>query len=121
MKISEVVHKYVQLRDKAAQLKKDRDEVKHEMEQLEGLLLKAFQHLGVDSTKTEFGTAYTTHRTSVKVEDKEAFMKFVRERGEWELLEARASKLAVEHYQEINGTLPPGVSTQEEVVVNVRQ
>lgn len=121
MKINEVVHKYVQLREKAAQLKKERDEVKHQMEELEGLLLKVFNHLGVDNAKTEFGTAYTTHRTSVKVDDKEAFMRFVREQGLWELLEARASKLAVEHYQEINGDLPPGVSTQEEVVVNVRQ
>lgn len=121
MKISEVVEQYMILRDEAAQLKKARDEVKQKMEVLEAKLLKGFEKLGVDSAKTPFGTAYTTHRTSVTVADKEVFMKFVRAEGEWELMEARAAKLAVEHYVEMHGNLPPGLSMTEEVVVNVRQ
>lgn len=121
MKMSEIVKRYVELRDKRAQLKAESAELKAEMDQIESKLLAAFDKLGVDSAKTPFGTAYTTTNTSAKVADKEVFMNFVRDTEQWELLETRAAKLAVEHYKEINGDLPPGISWQQETVVNVRQ
>lgn len=121
MKFSDAIKRYIELRDQRAQLKVQSALLKEEMDKIESKILAAFQKLGVDSTKTEFGTAYTTTQTSTKVSDKETFMNFVRENDEFELLEVRAAKLAVEHYKEINGDLPPGISWQQETVVNVRQ
>jgi phage host-nuclease inhibitor protein Gam len=126
MKINEAVEMYIKMRDKKAQMKAEFDEkvapLNEKMEKLEVKLLQAFQTLGMDSVKTEFGTAYTTVRTSASVADKDAFMNFVKEQGEWSLLEIRAAKLAVEQFRDANDNeLPPGISIREERVVNVRR
>ena len=91
------------------------------MDKLEAKLLDVFNKTGVDSVKTEFGTAYTTTRVTASVADREIFMTHVKENEEWALLEVRASKTAVEQYRETNNDLPPGVSIREERVVNVRR
>lgn len=126
MKINEAVELYIKMRDKKAQMKAEFDEkiapLNEKMEKLEAKLLQAFQTLGMDSVKTEFGTAYTTVRTSASVADKDAFMNFVKEQGEWSLLEIRAAKVAVEQFREANDNeLPPGIDIREERVVNVRR
>ena len=126
MKINEAVELYIKMRDKKAQMKSEFDEqiapLNEKMEKLEVKLLQAFQTLGMDSVKTEFGTAYTTVRTSASVADKDAFMNFVKEQGEWSLLEIRAAKLAVEQFRDANDNeLPPGINIREERVVNVRR
>lgn len=121
MKISEVVAQYVALRDQKAQLKKQSTEIQLEMDKIEVKLLAAFEKVGVDSVKTEYGTAYTSTRTSATVVDKEVFMDYVKERGEWALLEVRAAKLAVDQFKEIHGDIPPGVNWSESVVVNIRK
>lgn len=126
MKINEAVELYIKMRDKKAQMKAEFDEqiapLNEKMDKLEAKLLQAFQTLGMDSVKTEFGTAYTTVRTSASVADKDAFMNFVKEQGEWSLLEIRAAKLAVEQFRDANDNeLPPGINIREERVVNVRR
>lgn len=122
MKISDVVKMYLTLRAEKASLDAAKKEVQAKMDKIEAKLLETMQKMGVDSLKTEAGTAYSTTRTSSSVGDKEVFMNFVREKGEWALLESRASKEAVKVYmEENNGELPPGVNWREEVVVNFRQ
>lgn len=125
MKLSDLVEKYLELREKHATLKAEYemkvsriDEAKNK---IEAKLLEVFDQLGMDSVKTEFGTAYCSVRTSASVADKEAFMEYVKGHEEWALLEVRASKLAVEQYREASGDLPPGVNWREERVVNIRR
>ena len=125
MKLSEAVSIYIKMRDKKAQMKAEFDAsiapLNEKMEKLEAKLLDVFNKTGIDSVKTEFGTAYTTTRVTASVADREIFMTHVRENDDWALLEVRASKTAVEQYRETNNDLPPGVSTREERVVNVRR
>ena len=125
MKLSEAVNIYIKMRDKKAQMKAEFDAsvapLNEKMEKLEAKLLDVFNKTGIDSVKTEFGTAYTTTRVTASVADREIFMTHVRENDDWALLEVRASKTAVEQYRETNNDLPPGVSTREERVVNVRR
>lgn len=121
MKISEVVERYIALRDKKAALKAEAAEIQSQMDGIETKLLAAFEKVGVDSVKTPFGTAYSTTRTSATVADKEAFMAHVRACEDWALLEIRAAKLAVDQYKEMHGDLPPGVNWSETVVVNIRK
>jgi hypothetical protein len=100
MKINEAVEMYIKMRDKKAQMKAEFDAsvapLTEKMDKLEIKLLQAFDQLGMDSVKTEFGTAYTTVRTSASVADKDTFMNFVKEQGEWSLLEIRAAREAGE-------------------------
>lgn len=125
MKLSEAVELYIKLRDKKAQIKAEMDAkiapINENMAKLEAKLLEAFTKVGMDSVKTEFGTAYTTTRVSASVADRSVFMDYVRDNDEWDLLEVRASKTAVEQFRTIHDDIPPGVSIREERVVNVRR
>lgn len=125
MKLSEAVAMYIRMRDKEAEEKAAYDAkvapLKEKREQLEAKLLEAFQKTGVDSIKTEFGTAYTSTRTTASVADRDTFMSFVIKNQEWALLECRASKTAVEDYKAANEDIPPGVNLRVERVVNIRR
>lgn len=126
MKLSEAVSLYIQMRDKKAQMKADFEAsvapLQEKMDKLEAKLLDVFNKTGMDSVKTEFGTAYATTRTTASVADREAFMEYVKANEEWALLEVRTSKTAVEQYRAANDNeLPPGVNLREERVVNIRR
>lgn len=126
MKLSEAVSLYIQLRDQKAQMKAEFDEqvapLQAKMDKLEAKLLEVFNQTGMDSVKTEFGTAYSTVRTTASVADRESFMDFVKANEEWALLEVRVSKTAVEQFRSANDNeLPPGINIREERVVNVRR
>jgi phage host-nuclease inhibitor protein Gam len=125
MKLSEAVNIYIKMRDKKAEMKAAFEAsvapLNEKMEKLEAKLLDVFNKTGMDSVKTEFGTAYTTTRTTASVADKEAFMNYVKDKEEWGLLEVRAAKTAVEQFRSIHDDIPPGISMREERVVNVRR
>lgn len=126
MKLSEAVSLYIKLRDQKAQMKADFEAsvapLTEKMDKLEAKLLEVFNQTGMDSVKTEFGTAYATVRTTASIADRDAFMDFVKAHEEWALLEVRVSKTAVEQFRSANDDeLPPGVNVREERVVNIRR
>lgn len=126
MKLSEAVSLYIKLRDQKAQMKADFDAqvapLQEKMDKLEAKLLDVFNQTGMDSVKTEFGTAYATVRTSASIADRDAFMDFVKANEEWALLEVRVCKTAVEQFRSANDDeLPPGINVREERVVNIRR
>ena len=125
MKLSEAVKMYIKMRDKKAEMKADFDAsiapLNEKMEKLEAKLLDVFNKTGMDSVKTEFGTAYATTRSTASIADREVFMDYVKANEEWSLLEARVSKTAVEQFRSIHDNLPPGVNVRTERVVNVRR
>lgn len=126
MKLSEAVTLYIQLRDKKLQMKSDFDAsvapINDKMEKLEAKLLDVFNKTGMDSVKTEHGTAYTAVRTTASVADREAFMEFVKANEEWSLIEVRAAKTAIEQFRDNNDNeLPPGINIRSERVVNIRR
>lgn len=125
MKLSELVAKYIELRDKKAQFKADYDskvaKLDENLEKIEAVLLKTFDQTGMESVKTEFGTAYTSTRTTASVADPDAFMTYCRANDAWHLLEKRVSKIAVEQYKAEHDDVPPGVSYRAERTVNIRR
>jgi Lhr-like helicase len=125
MKLSELVAKYIELRDKKAQIKAEYDgkigKLDDILDKIETTLLKTFDQAGMDSVKTEFGTAYTSTRTTASVADPDAFMTFCKANDAWHLLEKRASKIAVEQYKAEHGDVPPGVNYRAERNVNIRR
>jgi len=126
MKLAEAVTLYIQLRDKKAQMKSDFEAsvapINEKMDKLEAKLLDVFNKTGMDSVKTEHGTAYTAVRTTASVADREAFMEFVKANEEWSLIEVRAAKTAIEQFRDNNDNeLPPGINIRSERVVNIRR
>jgi phage host-nuclease inhibitor protein Gam len=125
MKLSEAVSLYIKMRDRKAELKAEFDAkvapLNEKMDKLEAKLLHVFNETGMDSVKTESGTAYATTRVTASVADKEIFMAHVRAHDDWGLLEVRTSKTAIDQYRSVHDDIPPGVSMREERVVNVRR
>jgi hypothetical protein len=125
MKLSELVALYVQLRDDKASLKAEYDAklapIEEKMQKIEAKLLEVFDNSGMDSVKTEFGTAYKSERTSVSVADRDAFVDFIKAGDHWSMMEVRAAKTAVEQYKAANDELPPGLNWKSEIVVNIRR
>lgn len=125
MDVNELVEKYIELRDKKAAFKKEyelkTEKIDTVLDKIEIALLKTFQDSGLDSVSTKAGTAYTSTRATAKVADKDAFMTFVIEGKNWEFLENRCSKEAVEQFKAANEDLPPGISWSEIRTVNVRR
>jgi type I site-specific restriction endonuclease len=125
MKLSEVVTKYIELRDKKAELKAEYDNkvasIDEVLDKIEVKLLQVFEETGSKSFSTPNGTAYASVRTSASVADKEAFMEYVKNTEQWPLLEVRASKTAVEQHRDLHEDLPPGINWREERVVNIRR
>ena len=127
MKLDELVANYIKLRDKKSQLKKQYDEkvakVDAVMDKMEAIILKTFQDSGIDSARTDAGTAYISTRTSATVANREELFQWIQEDFEERsiFLENRVSKVAVEQFKAANDDLPPGVNFRSELVVGVRR
>lgn len=127
MKLDELVANYIKLRDRKSQLKKQYDEkvakVDAVMDKMEAIILKTFQDSGIDSARTDAGTAYISTRTSATVGSREELFQWIQEDFDERsiFLENRVSKVAVEQYKAANDDLPPGVNFRSEVTVGVRR
>jgi hypothetical protein len=125
MKLADVVQKYIQIRDRRAQRKEafTQEDAKDKQlqETIEAKLMEVFIATGVDSCKTPAGTAYTSTKTSATVADKEVYLDFIKQTGEWGLLDVRALKSSIEEYKDKNQALPPGINYREEVSINIRR
>jgi hypothetical protein len=123
--IKERVTQYIAIRDKIKALEAAHKEqlkpMKEALEQLGGVLMQFMTETGSDGIKTEAGTCYVTTRWSAALADADAFMRFVRETGNFDLLDRKANATAVRDYVEANTTLPPGVNLSSIQQVGVRR
>ena len=125
MNAQELIDRYVQIRAAKEQLAKkqkaDNARINTVMEKIERVLMEQMEQIGSDSIKTKAGTCYRSIRTSVKVEDRDSFLDFVKSNEAWELLESRAAKSNVEQFLEQHQDIPPGLSIRRDAVVNIRR
>lgn len=119
------IQQYVSLRDKIKELddlhKAKMKPYRETLDSLNSLLLDLLNNAGGDSIKTQHGTAYRTVRRTASLEDAEAFMDFVINKGLFELLDRKVNVTAAEAFAEENGILPPGVKMTSSSVVGVRR
>lgn len=125
MNIKDLVVQYLALRDRRARRKQafTEDDAKDASLQakIEGVLLKQYDALGMESVSTEYGTAYKALQTSATVADKQVFLEFCLEDDAKHLMDIRASKTAIAQYKEVHGLLPPGINWRAEYTINVRR
>lgn len=122
---AELITGYLQLRDKKREMERLHKEAlapfNETLSKIEMALAQAMEETGLDNLPGGGGTAYRSTRTSVTVDNWDAFMMWVMEHGHWHLLERRASKTAVEEVLAETDELPPGISMTREYVVQVRK
>jgi phage host-nuclease inhibitor protein Gam len=112
---------YLERKQKVAEIearaKSEAAPIKDEMSKIEGALQKLLNAAGATSVKTPAGTAYISTLTSVRVDDWDRVLAFVRERGAWDLLVRNVNKTALADLEEP----VPGVSVDQISRVNVRR
>lgn len=123
--LSQLVDRYVQLRDRKTELKteyeKSVEQIDAAMTRIENFLLKHLNDSGSESVRTEAGTFFKSERTSATVADWDAALNFIRDNEHWAMLDKRVSKAFVVAYKEEHNDLPPGINWRSEVTVNVRR
>jgi hypothetical protein len=124
-RLDEMVRKYIELRDRKAELKraydKSVDDIDATLAKCESFFLAEMRRLGLKALPTTDGIAYQENRVSVTVADRNGFLDFARSNEAWDLMDIRASKKNIEQYRQDHDDLPPGINWREEVVVNVRR
>jgi hypothetical protein len=119
------VETYVQLRDLKDRINKEAKEkvaqLTAAMDNLEAEMLEEMRRLGVESMRTEAGTAYKTIKRRTPVANWDAALDFIRQHGLWHFLERRVSSGAVTEYMTEHGEVPPGIAIHEEQTVNIRR
>ncbi len=130
MKVSELsndelVKVYVQLRDRREQRKTEfkaadsADESKQE--KIEAILLARYQEQGIESARTQYGTAYKAKEGYASVADKDALWQYVNEHNARALLTITANRKEVRAHIDEYGELPPGVNWREEIRIRVNR
>ena len=126
--IDELVAVFVSLRDELdAERKKFKQfeaDQKVLMENIETKLLDKSRELGVESFRTKSGTAYKTEKTFVRVGNWDMCLGFIKETGNYHMLEKRIGKLATLEILKENPEIAPseiGVEYVVEEVIQVRR
>lgn len=123
--VEKYIGKYVALRDKIKALedthKKSMAPFKDMLDTVGNHVLKHMQDTNVESVKTSEGTAYISERTSVSLQDPEAFMVYVIANQAFDLMDRKASVSAVEEFVKKTGGLPPGTKFSKMVKIGVRR
>lgn len=127
MKMDDLVKTYIQVREKKSQLKAAYDADKAQFDTLqdkiEALLLAKFGEMGIDSIRTEHGTASTARQTSTSIADWDTYRTFLDAQDDpYMFIERRPNKTAIEQYKSENDDqIPPGLNWSETRTVNFRR
>lgn len=123
--ISQLIQKYIQLRDKVKEIKeahkKQLEPYDQVMEQVEGKLMHALNTAGVDSMKADTGTVFKSTETSVSVGNWQETFKYIHDNQLWDLFEARVNKTAALSVIQETGQPIPGVKVTQAEVLRVRR
>lgn len=131
MKTDALVGKYVEIRDRRSDLKRQYEEedkqLKNMLEKIEEVLHKALVDAGETSKKTRFGIVYKTNKDYANVADWKEVLDYIRSNEAWDLLERRVSKSAVKDIMSPDETgkfrqpPPPGVNFVSVETVGIRR
>lgn len=126
MKVDDLFAEYIALRN---QLTTDRRgykareaKVKQQMATIGAVLLNKSQELGVNSLSSNKGSGYqqTKERLVVAQDGWSTLTAWVKETGNFQVLQKRVSSDAVKEVREVTGELPPGVESTKELTFVVR-
>lgn len=121
------ISNFIWVRDALAKVDKqwedERSDLVHMKERLEGRIHKFLRdHNITGSVKTKAGTAYTSTKYTASLADPKAFMDYVVNTGQFDLLERRASVTAVKQFiEDNNGQLPAGCNISSHTSLRVRR
>lgn len=123
--IDDAINTYVATRDELAAERKAYNvyeaNAKTYLERIEMFLKEKADQLGVDSFKTQSGTAYRSVKTAYRVGSWDSFRDWVVATNNFQCLEKRAAKNACKEVHDETGEIPPGLEYVTEVTFDVRR
>jgi hypothetical protein len=123
-KVDDAIEAFVEMRNVKRKFDKEAKEKSAEMEffldSISMWLRDKADAIGVDSfVSKQFGTAYRNTKKSYRVEDWDAFIEYIKETDNFQLLERRVAKKAAAEIHAEERAIPPGLLYVEEVEFNV--
>ncbi len=119
------IEQYVAIRDRLKEMKDKYEEscapLKAMQDQLSGWLQDFLETSGSESIRTKHGTCFASTRYTASLADPQAFMDYVIQNQEFDLLDRKANATAVRAFVEENGNLPPGCNLSALRTVGVRR
>lgn len=123
--IAQLVHQYRRLRDKKKEIearhKSELGPFNEAMGKIEMVVLDHLNRTGVESARTDDGTAYKVTRRSYAIDDPGALRDYVEAHGLTDLYENRLSSTAIEDMLARGLPLPPGIRVSSSVYVNIKK
>lgn len=125
MRVDEMVKIYRDVRDNLSTerkaFKQKEANAKDLMERISMALREKADQLGVDTFNTQYGTAYRNVKHTYRVGSWDVIMDFIRQTGNYQMLEKRVAKNATKEIHEAMGEVPPGIEYHVEVEFAVRK
>jgi hypothetical protein len=125
MNVKKTVAKYIAARNEIEDTEnKHKEELKSLFQKKMKLETKLTKHLldtDATSIRTKAGTVVLSNRVSDRIDDWDAFIKFVRKHKFYHMLFKRVSSAAVTEYFAEEETIPPGVSRSTTATLSVRK
>lgn len=117
---------YIKIRDKrqelARQFEEEDNELKVQMEMVEGKMLDLCKDLGADSIKTAHGTIIRSVKTRYWTSDWESMHTFIKDHNAYDLLERRVHQSNMKQWlQENPDLLPMGLNSESRYSTTVRR
>lgn len=117
---------YIKMRDKKSEIKKEYDEkvkaIEADMERIQQAFMDHMKATGVESMRTEFGTAYRTVKKTYITNDWGSLHKFILDHQVPELLDKRINQTNMKAFlEEHPDLLPAGLNSTMEYSVTIRR
>lgn len=125
MTVDEVIKAYLALRGQKENLvekhKAELAPIQENIYKCQAWIQQQLQVQGLQNFKGQSGIAFLQTDTTVKAEDWDATLAWIRDNDAWAFLERRVSKTVVQEYITAHGDIPPGLSVKQEVTAHIRK
>lgn len=125
MNVDDVIGAYIKLRTQKEELvdkhKSELAPINDNMNKCQMWIQQQLQVQGLQNFKGQSGIAFLQTDTSVKAEDWDTVLAWIKDNDAWAFLERRVSKTVVQEYISAHGDIPPGLSVKQEVTAHIRK
>jgi hypothetical protein len=126
IKPDELIEEYITLRDQKQQKEKEFEAAVDEvytqrMKAIEVTLIDMLNDLGIDSMKSENGTAFKKISTSVTTADAREFRRHIIGTEQWDLADWKPNKTIINDMVERGEPIPPGVNRSAFYTISIRR
>lgn len=123
--IADRVRQLVAVKQQKEKLKTEQEAAMKKLDEIYDALAHMVQTYldtnGLQNLKVDDRVCYIYRRYSAPIQDKQAFMDYVKQNNKWDLLDVRANATAVREFAEANNALPTGCSLNTLSQLGVRK